>query len=82
MPYLCCFDGVVLVVHWRGRARHVVDLVYLCPEGLGDVMPHELEVGPVEQVLQRYIQADRRLFKAGAAKAGTTREFSGVLRSS
>lgn len=51
MRYLGGLDGVVLVVHWGGRARHVVDLVHLCPEGLCDVMPHELEVGPVEQVL-------------------------------
>lgn len=49
--YLGGLDGVVLVVHRGGRASHVVDLVHLCPEGFGDVMPHELEVGAVEQVL-------------------------------
>ena len=44
-------DGVVLVVHGRGGARHVVDLVDLDEELLRHVAPDDLEVRLVEQVL-------------------------------
>ena len=36
----------------RGRgAGQVVDLVHLRPEGLGDIMPNEFEVGSIKEVL-------------------------------
>ena len=44
-------DGVVLVVDGRGGAGHVVDLVDLNEELLGDVVPDDLKVGLVKQVL-------------------------------
>lgn len=44
-------DRVVLVVHGGGRAGHVVNVVHFGSERLGDVMPHELEIWLVEEVL-------------------------------
>ena len=41
---------VVLVVHRRGRARHVVDLVHLQVNGRGDVVLDDLEERIVEEV--------------------------------
>ena len=43
-------DGVVLVVHRRRRARHVVDLVNLDKELLCDVVADDLKVGLANQV--------------------------------
>lgn len=37
-------DWIVLIVHGRGRAGHVVDLVALNEERSGNIMTHELEV--------------------------------------
>lgn len=63
-------DGVVLVVHRRGRARHVVDLVHLCPEWLRDVVTDELKVGPVEQVLRNTCDVWQTTFRKGKSIQG------------
>jgi len=44
-------DRVVLVVHGRGGARHVVDLVALDEEGSRDVVADQLKVGLTDEVL-------------------------------
>ncbi len=43
-------DGVVLIMWRRGRAGEIVDLIDLDAEGLGDVVPDELEVRVIHQV--------------------------------
>ena len=44
--------GVALVVHRRGRARQVVDLIHLDVERDRHVVPHQLEARIVEQVVR------------------------------
>ena len=48
-----CFsrlDGVVLVVDGRGGAGHVVDFVHLDIQGEGDIVPHQFEIGVVQEM--------------------------------
>lgn len=42
--------GVVLVVHWRGRARQIPDFIYFDVQRKGDVMADELEPPVFQQV--------------------------------
>lgn len=63
-------DGVVLVMHRRGRARHVVDLVHLCSEWLRDVVTDELKVGSVEQVLRNTCNVLQTTFRRGKSIKG------------
>ena len=44
-------DGILLIVDRRGRAGEVVDFVELAPEGLGDVVQDEGELGVPEEVV-------------------------------
>jgi hypothetical protein len=44
-------DSVALVVHWRGGAGQVVDLIYLDVKRKCDVVPDQLKSRMLEQVL-------------------------------
>ena len=72
---------IVLVMHRRGRAGQIVDLVDLHIERKGHVVPHQLEAWVVEQMRDVGASAGEEIvdaqdviaFRAAAARTGANR---------